>query len=241
MKRILYLFPLLFAGLFLSELEGQDVSYEDIGFGVELYPHLSNRRLLAGNSVTFAEVARIDSLEKADFGYGLGIFYAQRVERLGFHFGLRYLVTGYQTNNDEVPGQNPNVQAVLFNQTYRAQLLEVPFQLNFYQNFGENTSFYFTLGAAASLHLNSRVNETTIVPNGPTTTEELITDVEYRNLNFAMIAAMGVERRFNKFTLGLQPTFEYWLGGNVLPRDDSELSRNLYNVGLRLTGQFSTY
>lgn len=223
----------------LSSVSAQEL-IEDIGFGIEVYPHLSNRRLLGGNNVTFAETARIDSLEKADFGYGLGIFYAQRIEKIGFHIGLRYFQTGYQTNEEELITNPPQDVPTTFSQVYTAQMLEVPFQLNFFQNFGSNTSFYFTIGLAAGVHLKSQLKQTNNFSGG-STTAIVSQDVDYRRINFAMITGVGIERRFKKITIGLQPTFEYWLSGNTIPNDASQLTRNLYNVGLRMTGQFSTY
>lgn len=228
----------LLLAIISSGLAAQE-NFEDVGFGVELYPHLSNRRLLAHQSVLFSEIARTDSLEKANFGYGLGVFYYQRVERVGFNVGLRYLSTGYRVDDDVLPNQPANNTAT-FSQVYTAQLLEVPFQFNFYQNLGAKTSFYFTLGATASLHLKSQIEQTNKLDSG-TVTEIVETDVKYRSVNFGMITAIGIQRRFNKFTLGLQPTFEYWLSGNIVPDESTLLNRNLYNIGLRLTGQLSTY
>lgn len=239
--RLWLVLALLFTTGTATLLVAQESLIENIGFGVEIYPHLSNRRLLAGPALGFAEATRIDSLERSDFGYGAGIYYAQRVQRIGFHLGLRYLITGYQTDNDILPGQVPSNDPILFSQTYTTQLLEIPFQVNFYQNFGTKTSFYFTLGAAAGIHLNSTYERTVSPPEGNAFTEEFEVDEDYRSLNFAMIAAIGFEQRFDKITIGLQPTFEYWLGGNIRPREQTDLNRNLYNLGLRLTGQFSTY
>lgn len=220
-------------------LVGQS-AFEDTGFGVEVYPHLSNRRLLGGSSVTIDELQRIDSLERADFGYGLGLFYAQRVERIGFHLGARYLRTGYAVGEQELVTDPPEDVPITFTENFRAEWLEVPFQLNFYQNFGSNTSFYFTLGLTGAINLRSRLERTTNFPSGGLT-ERIDEEVSYRAVHVGMLAAMGVERRFNGLTLGLQPTFEYFLTTNTLVDSPSDLTRNLYTLGLRLTAQLSTY
>ncbi|MEL6274997.1 MAG: hypothetical protein AAFU03_07845 [Bacteroidota bacterium] len=213
---------------------------ESAGFGLELYPHLANRRLIAGNTLTFSEINRIDSLEMRDFGYGIGVFYAQRSEKIGYHFGLRYLATGYERARGPVDDNSGPAGFSEFSEDFITNILEIPFQLNFYQNLGNKSSFYFTLGVAAGIHLNSKTERTYFSPEG-TLTEEFDPEVDYRGVNFALVTAVGYETRLGQnYAVGLQPTFEYWLGGNVIA-EAADINRNLYNLGLRLTLQRLNY
>lgn len=215
-------------------LLAQTTKTESSGWGVELYPHLANNRLIAGGNVGFLEAQRRDSLEVADFGYGAGLFYTLRGEKIGYHFGLRYLVTGYETLRgplDNDPFLPPGLD---YSETFQAQFLELPFYLNFYQNISDKTSFFFTLGVAASIHLNSQTERTIYEEDGPVTADYEPEGTTYRTINFAMLSAVGIETTFNeKVTVGFQPNFEYWLGGNVVESPDF-LTRNFYNVGMRL-------
>ena len=229
----------LFFSLFLSlPITGQII--ESAGFGLEFYPHLANRRLIAGSSLTFNEVNRIDSLEMRDFGYGIGVFYAQRSEKIGYHFGLRYLTTGYQRERGPIEDNSGPAGFTQFSESFVTNILEIPFQLNFYQNIGSKSSFYFTLGVAAGIHLNS-TTERTYFDGGEELTEDFDPQADYRGVNFALVTAIGFETRFaQNYAIGLQPTFEYWLGGNVIA-EAADVNRNLYNLGLRLTLQRLRY
>jgi hypothetical protein len=225
-------FLLLLAFPFL--LLAQTTKTQSSGWGVEVYPHLANNRLIAGGNIGFMEARRRDSLEVADFGYAAGVFYALRGEKIGYHFGLRYLVTGYETQRGPLDN-DPFLPATFdYSEKFRAQYLELPFYVNFYQNISEKTSFFFTLGAAANIHLNSKIERTIYDPLGSVTGDFTPEGTVYRTVNFAMLSAIGIETTFNeKITFGFEPNFEYWLGGNVVESADF-LTRNFYNIGLRM-------
>lgn len=205
------------------------------GIGIEVYPHFANRRLIAGNAFSFNEVRRIDSLESGKQGFGIGILYSKRSEKIGFQIGLRYLSTGYETARGPVDINTQPSDFNEFSENFTASFLEIPFQLNFYQNLGNKSALYFTLGTAAGLHLNSRADRVFYSAESSETIDDFDTELNYRGLNFALITAIGFETTLNeRWTLGIQPTFEYWLSGNVVT-DAAGINRNLYNIGFRLS------
>ncbi len=225
-----YLF--LFAGLLCFSLWAQ--TNKSTGFGLEIYPHFSNSRLLSGGLIGFREAARIDSLEGVAQGYGLGLFFEQKGEKMGFQLGLRYLYTGYDRSRgplDFNPGQ-PSTGPD-FSARFRAQFIEIPFYWNFYQALNKKTSFFFSLGLASGIHLKSQTEQTIFLPNGPETSLAE-TNTTYRGFNIALLTAVGIRTVFSeRIAVSLQPNFEYWLRGNALD-DEDQLDRNLYNIGLRL-------
>ena len=229
--RLSFLLLLFSLPLFIS---AQTTKTQSSGWGVELYPHLSNNRLIAGGNIGFREARRRDSLEVADFGYAAGVFYALRGEKIGYHFGLRYLVTGYETLRGPLDDDPFLPASIDYSEKFRAQYLELPFYVNFYQNISDKTSFFFTLGAAANIHLNSTIERTLYEADGPVTGDFEPEGTVYRAVNFAMLSAIGIETTFNdKVTIGFQPNFEYWLGGNVVESSDF-ITRNFYNIGVRV-------
>lgn len=204
------------------------------GFGLELYPHYSNNRLLSGGLIGFREAARIVSLERIAAGYGLGVFYEQKGEKIGYQVGLRYLYTGYDRSrgplnfNPDNPNNGPD-----FSATFRAQFIEMPFYWNFYQALNDKSHFFFSLGLAGGVHLGSKTMQTTYLPQA-TVIEEVFPNTTYRGFNVALVSALGFRTIVaNRFALSLQPNFEYWLRGNAL-EDEDQLNRNLYNFGIRI-------
>ncbi|MEM9836400.1 MAG: outer membrane beta-barrel protein [Bacteroidota bacterium] len=222
------LFPLL--------LFGQVTETERSGWGVEFFPHLANNRLINGSTLGFREARRRDSLEVATFGYGVGVFYALRGEKLGYHLGVRLLSTGYETLRGPFDLELTNDE---YSEEFTATLLEIPFQLNFYQNLSPKASFFFTLGAMAGINLQNKTVRTRYFTDGSVTTEDFEPNVTYRSVNFGMIAALGFEFNASKnLTLGIQPNFEYWLGGNVSQSEDG-LTRNFYTLGAKVYAMFA--
>lgn len=230
----LWLFLLLLGTNTLSA----QTDYPQSGFGLEVYPHLGNNRLLRGAFISFREARRIDSLETAAFGYGIGGFYGVRGEKIGYHFGIRYMVTGYERDRGPLdfdptqPGDFPD-----YVETFTARFVEVPFYWNFYQNLGDKTSFFFTLGMAASFNLSNET-ERTVFRGQSAITETFEPNTEYRRVNFALLSAIGITYQLSdRIVLGLQPNFEYTLQPNALSSED-QLNRTLYNLGLRFTVQY---
>ncbi len=204
------------------------------GFGLELYPHYANNRLLSGGLIGFREAARISSLEKIAPGYGLGIFYEQKGEKMGYQVGLRYLYTGYDRSRGPLnfDPDNPSNSGPDFSSTFRAQFIETPFYWNFYQAISNKSQFFFSLGLASSIHLGSKTTQTTYLPQGDIT-EEVFPNTTYRGFNVALLSALGFRTVLgSRLALSIQPNFEYWLRGNAL-EDEDQLNRNLYNFGVR--------
>ncbi|MEM6394772.1 MAG: outer membrane beta-barrel protein [Bacteroidota bacterium] len=219
----------LFTLLFLATaLPAQD--YILNGWGVEVLPHFGSRRLVAATQIDVEEIRAIEAQERGSFGYAVGVFYRNRGEKLGTRFGLRYQSTGFEGNRREFPDLNPPRSTEI---EYRTQVLEVPFWLDFYQNFGEKSSFIFSFGLSAGAHFGQEFEVTTFrAGEAPTTA---LADDNYRSFNIGFMSGLGFERRLgSKLVLGVQPQFQYFILGNTV-NETNDLNRNLFNMAVRLT------
>lgn len=216
---VLFFFPLSLLGQGLER-----------SFGLEVIPHANQRRVSGVGSVSFRELEKIDSLESGTPGYGIGLVYESRVDRIGFTTGLRYTRTGYQT----VEQQGADAGAV-FSDKVTANYLAVPFELNFYQEVTENDRVSFMLGAGIQFHLGTKVIRTT--SRSGSETEELTVgdDIAYRNFLASFVTGVGYDRKLSTdWAIRVQPTFQFFLNGNLSPTPDTRANRNFYQLGLRL-------
>ncbi len=229
-----YLFIGFFFGI-LATVTAQDVIEQ--GVGIELAPHFGNSRI-SSSGLVFSELERQDSLESGATGYGVGLIYTSRVNKIGFSTGLRYLDTGYEVAQQADRGAQ---EGRTFSQQARARYLSVPFELNFYQDVTEKDRIFFTLGAAGHLHLGTRITQTDFL-NGDQTGEvrlEQDESVSYRSPLFSLNAGVGFDRKFNeRWSLRLEPFFQFFLQGSQRTEAD-QINRNYYQLGVRTLVRFA--
>ncbi len=200
-------------------------------FGLELTPHYGDRRVAAANNVAFGRLERIDSLESGRAGFGLGLTYESRVERIGYTTGIRYLQVGYQTLEQGVVGGSGT-----YSDWITGHYLSLPFELNFYQDVSEKDRALFMLGLSGQYHLGTRTQRTSFAGGSETGTETLPDDgIDYRPLVVSFITGLGYDRKLSDYwAIRFQPTFQFFLKGNLRPNSDTIANRNYYQVGLRV-------
>lgn len=218
----------LFAPLSLA---AQSDGVLERSIGLEIMPHRGNRRITAGQGVNFAELERQDSLESGVGGFGFGLLYESRVDKIGFTTGVRYLETGYDV--DQQPFRNEPDR--MFSETIRARYISVPFELNFHQNITEKDRVSFMLGVAGHLHLKTVRQRTTSIDGVDQGTEEIPNDpeVSFRSPVVSLNAGIAFDRKLgDKWALKLQPNFQFFLQGNQL-ETINQTNRNYYQLGVR--------
>ena len=201
------------------------------GYGIELTTHHGSRRLSGGR--VFTQLERQDSLESGRFGYGVGLIYTSRVDKIAFTTGLRYTQTGYVVDRQD----DSRREGASFEQEATARYISVPFELNFYQNITDKDRVFFTMGVAAHLHIGTTINQTNFVNDEPTTEEELNLDdvVNYRSPVISLNTGLGFDRKLSDtWTLRLEPSFQFFLQGNLVDPDVSLFNRNYYQLGGRV-------
>ncbi len=228
MKRIVL--PLLLALPFF--LPAQVI---ERGFGLELYPHLSDRRLAGGSDLIFDELAALDSLENGIFSYGLGLVYDNRFDKLGYTIGIRYARTGYKTLEQPIGDPFDNVG---FRLTTTTQFVSIPLEFNFFQDIDKKNRVFFFFGGAANYHLSTRIRRQDF-ENGTETADELLPEsdfIEYRRLQFSLATGIGYDRMLNeRVAVRLQPDVRFFLSGNTVRNEIERVSRNYFQLGLRAT------
>lgn len=207
--------------------------------GLSLYPNISNRRLIAFSNISEAEQIRLDSLEMNRFSYGIGLTGGWKGGKAGFQFGLNYMNTGYRTLKEAIPADDPQAQ-VASNRRFSFQNtnLEVPIDVQFFQELAPESEFFFTMGAVFSFNLQNK-NQVILFSGENKSRENLeITQDDFRLFNYAFQAGMGWERTFTeRFAMVVQPNFQFWFKGVL---KNNELNRSLYNFGLRLVVKYKT-
>ena len=208
------------------------MSQTTFDWGISLQPNLSNRRLIAFSNISEAEVVRLDSLENSRFSYSAGIMAGWRGGKGGFYVGLNYMDTGYRTLRGPFAADEPNPREASERRFVHKNInIEIPAELQFFQELKNDNYFYFMLGIAMSVNVQNNLN--TILYFGDTS--EVIRareEEEFRRTNFAFQTGMGWEKVLSeKFAMIVQPTFKFWMRGVLV---NNELNRNLYSFGLKL-------
>lgn len=214
-----------------SELSAQ--TYER-SFGLEVAPHAGGRRISAGAGVPFQQLEAQDSLERGVGGYGLGLIFESRADKLGFTTGIRYLRTGYEAmrESDEGPGLG---MATLDEVT--AQYASIPLEINFHQNITEKDRVFFMLGIAANVHLKTTVKQTIFFDGEVQSSGDLPEDPNeaYRPVVLSLNTGLGFDRKLGEdWAVRIQPYFRFFLQGNLQTNFD-QLNRNYYQTGVRVT------
>jgi len=221
---------LLFTALLLTSLSLGAQTLER-SLGLELTPQLSERRVSGVGSVPISELEVIDSLERGSFGYSVGVIYASRIDRIGYSTGLRYSHLTYETLEQAVPGQAGQT----FAEDITAHYLSLPFEVNFYQDVTEKDRVLFMLGVGLQYHLGTRTQRTTLQSGDEVGSERVNEGADYRRLLTSLVTGIGYDRKLSgDWAIRLQPTFQFFLNGNLRPGEDIRANRNFYQLGLRV-------
>jgi hypothetical protein len=207
------------------------------GIGINLFPQYSHRRIV---NLDLNMIGQADSLEVSEFArpsYATGIVLSYRGKKAGVQVGLNYSQTGYQGKRTSIPFNDPN-RANFDEERYsfRAQNIEIPFAVVFYQNLSEKDDFFFSLGSGISYNLSNQDIITRY--NGESSTREVntIESEDFRKANYCFQTSLGWEHKLSENMLfSIAPTFRLWLAGIYR---DALLNRNLYQFGLRATVRF---
>lgn len=223
---------LLLLGLLacLSDLTAQEIRS---GFGLDLYPQLSTRRLAASGFVSQDEIDRLEEREIVRPSYAVGLFYSRRAEKIGFRIGLDYANVGYRSKVEALPEDSPDRPVFAsFRDGFVSHQLQVPMSVQFYQELSPGSDFFFEMGLLGSYALGQKEIRT-LYAGERQENERSEPEGDYRGANFGFQTAMGWEKTMGRnWVLSLRPTFQFWLRG--LKQNDADVNRNLYNVGLRI-------
>lgn len=210
------------------------VAQQYSGIGINLFPNYSHRRLV---NFDISMQAQADSLETNEISrpsYATGLVLSYRGRKAGVQVGLNYSQSGYRGTRQPIPFGDP--QRANFNEQqyqFRAQSIEVPFSIHFYQNLSDNDDFFFVLGSGLSYNFSNQNIITRF--NGETSSREILEndDDDFRKVNYSFQTAMGWEHKFSdRIVMSIAPTFRLWLAGI---KRDALLNRNLYQFGIRAT------
>lgn len=222
--RCFYLLAILLC--LCSTVEAQTL---ERSFGLELEPQYSQARVGGVGDVAFSVLNEIDSLERGGFGYGAGLVYESRIDRIGYTTGIRYTRTTYRTLDQVSAGGD----------TYRDRVgghyLAIPFDVNFYQDINEDDRVHFLLGAAVHYHLGTRLRRTVTRDGQSLDPERLDADLPYRSFIPSFAAGIGYDRKLSPdWAIRFQPTFRFFLNGNLKPDPGIQATRNYYQIGLKI-------
>lgn len=204
------------------------------GIGLNLFPNYSHRRLVNFDISMQAQADSLEANEVARPSFASGLVLSYRGRKAGVQVGLNYSQTGYRGKRVPIPFSDPNFAN--FNEQqyqFRAQAIEVPFSVQFYQSLSDKDDFFFALGSGISYNISNQNIITRF--DGETSSREVvdIEDEDYRRVNYSFQTAMGWEHKFgDRLVMSLAPTFRLWLAG---VRRDALLNRNLYQFGIRTT------
>lgn len=199
-------------------------------FGLEVSPHYNHRRISGTNNITFNQLNRMDSLETGSPGFLVGLSYESRVDRIGYTTGIRYVQTGY-ASLEQAAGGGGNT----FSDRVTGHYLSLPFEINFYQDVTEKDRALFLLGIAGQYHLGTRARRTTYTDGETTGSELLADDADYRPVILSLVTGIGYDRKLSTdWAIRFQPTFQFFLNGNLRPDTDVLANRNYYQLGLRI-------
>lgn len=224
-KNILLLLSTLFL---VPELVAQEAG---TSWGLQVFPNYSYRKLLpVNNSITQATLFEIGEMEQGKFSYSGGVIMEFHWgPKVGFQTGLNYQQTGYQTIrtpfilNDGTEAEQQ--------QTFEYLSAEIPFILNFYQEFSPKTRIYFMMGGTAVANLRNQA-KTTIYNGAESIGQTSTTKIEAENnpVVFSLFMGMGLEQFVSdRISIFLQPNFQFFLQPVI---DDSQLARVPYGVGV---------
>ena len=206
---------------------------QDSGFswGISLYPNSSGRRLVALGNYDDEFIRNLEALEMPKFSYSAGLVAEWRAEKLGFRMGLNYTNSGYQTIKQIFPDDEPNPDnASHIRERFHSTYIELPIEFLFSHNLKEGSALFFMLGTSFALNLSNTTQ--TILYFGETNQSSTAdTEGDFNAFNYAFQSGIGWKADIgSRFTLVLQPNFQFWLKGLL---QESNVNRNLYALGLK--------
>ncbi|MCH2083253.1 MAG: PorT family protein [Saprospiraceae bacterium] len=221
---------LLFVGLCLATAASGQSRF---GYGISVFPNYSNARLIAFDNLSEEQVIRITNNETWKFSYTGGVFANWRSEKLGFQLGLNYMNSGYQTIRDSIPFDQPNPNnADDWRMIYQSTYIELPMDIQFYQEVSDTDEFFFMFGATASYNINNKIETVYYFGDSQSSEIESQDNNNYNGFNLGFQSALGWEKSFSEqYAMVVQPTFQYWFRGML---KDNSLNRSLFSLGLRV-------
>jgi outer membrane translocation and assembly module TamA len=228
-------------GLFfiISSL-GAQASFD---WGLSATPNFSHRRLIAQDVINRAEVDSLEELEIAKISYSAGALVRWRSEKIGFQTGINYMNSGHRTRRVPVEPVDPapSLGATEKRTVFRNIFIEVPAELQFFQELNDNNDFLFMMGITLSYNINNTTDLVFYNGESQEVVEQPTDNDQFSRVNYSFIAGMGWEHQFGEnFIMSLQPTFQFWLRP-LLNDINLPLNRNLYAVGLRASAYFRVY
>ncbi|TXF90052.1 outer membrane beta-barrel protein [Neolewinella aurantiaca] len=202
-------------------------------FGLEIAPHSGGNRITSSGGTLITALEVQDSIESGLGGYGIGLLYESRADKVGFTTGIRYLRTGYEVVENDLDGPTVGLDT---RDEVTAQYLELPFEFNFHQDMSEKSSVHFMLGVAANLHLSTKTERSTRLDGVEQGTTELPDDPEreFRPVVASLNTGLGYDRKLGEnWAIRVQPYFRFFLQGNLKTNFD-QLNRNYYQTGVRV-------
>lgn len=229
MKSLTYLFLLL-----AFSLGAQSNSY----FGVELFPNVTHRRLVAQDVFNEDQYQALEAMEQARFAYGLGLIANWQGQKAGFLTGIRASDLGYQTIKLAIEADDPAPQGALQKvDSYRHYYLEFPAELQFFQQVNEKNRFLMMMGIAISYNLGNSLRTTYLLGDSKETQSTKLGKDNFGNFNTGFQAGMGWERQLGQSSiLFIQPTFQFWMKTIYI---ETDINRNLYSIGVRTGIKFA--
>jgi len=212
---------------------------QSFGWGVNLFPNISGRRLIAYSNITQDMIREIEKREASKPSYAAHLFASWRGEKAGFQVGAGFADTGYRTVEEAIPTNDPDfANAISRRYVFRNYNIEIPASLKFYQSLSDKDYFNFMLGTNISYNL-SNDTLTVLYNDGTSSTRSASDESDFRKINYAFTTGLGWEHRFSpKFTLIVQPTFTFWMKALFKETEFTELNRNLYNFGVSVGFRF---
>jgi hypothetical protein len=228
-------------GLLLAAccLAGSLFAQSELKVGVELFPNISHRRLVAQlNDVDPNETQRLENLEVSRFSYSAGLMAQWRNERIAFKTGAYFVESGYQTRRMEVDLRDDIPDGAEDQRTnYVHYFIEIPAELLFYQTLDDKNDFLFSMGISMAVNIANRERITYYTDDISEQVTEKPEGDNFSGLGYSFISGLGWEHHFDGFTTMIQPTFQFWLSG-LLNDPLEQYNRNLYSVGVRTAVKF---
>jgi hypothetical protein len=220
-------------------LSGSLLAQSELKVGVELFPNISHRRLVAQfNDTDPNETRRLETLEVSRFSYSAGVMAQWRSERIAFKTGAYFVESGYQTRRTEVDLRDDVPDGAEDQRIdYVHYFIEIPAEILFYQTLNDKNDFLFSMGLSMAVNIANRERVTYYTSDVSERVTQEPGDTNFSGLGYSFISGLGWEHHFDGFTTMIQPTFQFWLGG-LLNDPLARYNRNLYAVGVRTAVKF---
>ena len=209
----------------------------EFGWGLEVIPNFSNRRLIAQPNVPRDEIRALEELETARPSYSAGAFAQWRGGRAGFQTGLRFVNTGYRTvRSGIVDEDDPPLGAEQKRNDFQNLFLEIPGEILFFHELDDKNDFFFMMGFSLAYNLANYENTLFYTGESPERRRIKAEQSDFNPVHINFLSGAGWEHRFGEsFALVLQPTFQFWLRSLL---QQADLNRNLYAFGLKVGVKF---